>query len=684
MNLRGRALVVGALIVCMTGGAVAARAADGVPDPTDPESVVDAIPYLPTGVVPRTQPVTDQLPPANCDPADAAECLFPFPSDRYTVADPTTATGRRVELPLLGMPRSVAGKPVDPTEWNRNDGFSPGAAILTVVPGIDLVQSGAAGIGDIGRSLERDQPIVLLNARTGKRHPFFAELDARATDPARTALIIRPAVNLEEGSRYIVALRRLRDGEGHVIPAPEAFAQTRDDGSDPHLESMFARLRKTGVRRDDAYLVWDFTVASTANQTARMLKIRDDAFASLDGGVPAFTIDSVTDYAETDSAELARQVTGKVTVPSYLTLPNGATGSRFNYTGSDDGLPTRLGGVATLDATFTCNIPRAALTTPARPSLYGHGLLGGQSEVDAGNVKKMAAEQDFAFCAADWIGMATEDLPTVGSILVDASNFPALADRVQQGMLDFLFLARLMKDPRGFVSDPAFRSGDRPLLDTREVFYDGNSQGGIIGGALMGVAQDITRGVLGVPGMNYSTLLDRSSDWARYEKFFQAAYPDRVDQLLIFDLMQMLWDRAEANGYAAHIAKDPLPGTPAHTVLLMAAFGDHQVANIAAETEARTIGAALRCPALDPGRTARSNPFWGLGCIGSYPYRRSAIVFWDSHGTPETPLNNTPSHEGDDPHSFPRSQVTNRAMKGAFLRGEGVVDTCLGVPCAGP
>jgi hypothetical protein len=72
-------------------------------------------------------------------------------------------------------------------------------------------------------------------------------------------------------------------------------------------------------------------------------------------------------------------------------------------------------------------------------------------------------------------------------------------------------------------------------------------------------------------------------------------------------------------------------------------------------------------------------------CIDSYPYRKhSAIVFWDSHRTPETPLNNTPSHEGDDPHSFPRSQVSNRAMKGAFLRGEGVVDTCLGVPCAGP
>jgi hypothetical protein len=683
MTSRGRIAALLVLLLSASGLSVAARAADEL-DPTDPESVIDAVPSLPTGVVPRTQALTDGLPAAGCDGTDASECLFPFPSDRWTVPDTTTTTGRRVNLPLLGMPRSFAGKPIDPTEWNRNDGFSPGAAVLTVVPGIDLNRSGIATIGTIGRSLDRSQPIALVNTRTGARHPFWAELDARATDPARQALIIRPAVNLEEGTRYVVGLGRLRDRDGKVIPASPAFAAARGDGTNAHVRAMARQLKRVGLRTNDLFLAWDFTVASTANQTARMLKIRDDAFASLRGGAPAFEVSSVTDYAEVDSAELARQVTGTFTVPNYLSTPTGSTGSRFNYVGSDDGLPTRLGGVATMDATFTCNIPRAALSKPARPSLYGHGLLGSQSEVDAGNVKKMAAEHDFAFCAADWIGMATEDIGTVGSILVDASNFPALADRVQQGMLNFLFLARLMKDQRAFAADPAFQANGKPLIDTSEVFYDGNSQGGIIGGALMGVAQDITRGVLGVPGMNYSTLLDRSTDWARYEKFFKATYPDRLDQLLIFDLMQMLWDRAEANGYAAHIAKDPLPGTPVHDVLLMVAFGDHQVANVTAETEARTIGAARRCPTLDPGRTAQASPFWNLACIDGYPHHGSAIVFWDSHKTPESPLTNTPASEGDDPHSFPRSQMTNRAMKAAFLAGEGVVDTCGAAPCAGP
>src|SRR3954462_1414074 len=101
-------------------------------------------------------PATPNL--AGCDDRDPAACLLPFPNDRFTVADPTTPTGRRINFSPLAMPRNVAGKPIDPTEWNRNDGFSPGSMILTVVPGVDLGKTGAAPVTDVGRSLHKDQP----------------------------------------------------------------------------------------------------------------------------------------------------------------------------------------------------------------------------------------------------------------------------------------------------------------------------------------------------------------------------------------------------------------------------------------------------------------------------------------------------------------------------------------------
>jgi hypothetical protein len=77
----------------------------------------------------------------------------------------------------------------------------------------------------------------------------------------------------------------------------------------------------------------------------------------------------------------------------------------------------------------------------------------------------MGAENNFMFCATDWIGMATETSRTSRTILADMSNFPTLADRVQQGMLNFLFLARADEGPTGFASDDAFQGpGGKPLV----------------------------------------------------------------------------------------------------------------------------------------------------------------------------------------------------------------------------
>ncbi|HVF06148.1 MAG TPA: hypothetical protein VNA20_15000 [Frankiaceae bacterium] len=639
-----------------------------------------------------------------CDPIDPAACLLPFPNDFFTVADKTTATGRRVNFSPLAMPRNVAGKPIDPTEWNRNDGFSPGTPVLASVPGLDAAQTGLPPITDPARSLDAESPVVIVNARTGERHPFWSELDANPTAGEQPLLITRPAKNFTEGDRYVVGLRGMRDAAGALIPSSPAFAERRDDlapkkdnngkskGHDKQAEKLaadpvFGPLDKAGVAPQELYLAWTFTVASTRNITERVLHMRDDAFASLGTAAPAFTVDAVTNHAATD--RIARTVTGKITVPSYLTN-GGAPSSRLNYVGSTNGLPTRLGGVATQQAPYTCKIPRTtgvngtdpATVRPAKMSLYGHGLLGGQSEVGAGNVQKMSVENNYMFCATDWIGMATEDVPNVATILADMSNFPTLPDRGQQGFVNFLFLGRAMKT--GFATNAAFQGpGGTPAIDTSDLFYDGNSQGGIMGAALMAVAQDVTRGVLGVPGMNYSTLLDRSIDFATYESVFNAAYPSEQDRQLVFGLIQMLWDRAEGNGYAAHITNDPLPNTPSHQVLLHVAFGDHQVANVSAEVEARTIGAGTNAGYLAPGRHWAVDPTWGIPVVGT-GWTGSALVYWDS-GSDTPPNENIPPTKATvrgDPHSDPRETKAARDQKAAWLSTGGVfVDVCNGAPC---
>src|SRR3954471_4460391 len=143
---------------------------------------------------------------SNCDPIDPRHCLLPYPNDWFTKASKKTSTGRILALQRGDMPANTDGIRIDPTDLNRNDGFSPGQPIVTRVPGLDLAKSKAAPITDVGRSLAKGQPIGLIAAQTRKQQLIFSELDAQATGND-VSLLIHAAKNLVDGRRYIVALR---------------------------------------------------------------------------------------------------------------------------------------------------------------------------------------------------------------------------------------------------------------------------------------------------------------------------------------------------------------------------------------------------------------------------------------------------------------------------------------------
>jgi hypothetical protein len=655
-----------------------------------------------------------------CDPIDPARCLLPWPNDYFTRADPSTPTGRRVALDLEAMPRNKHGVPIDPSDFNRADGFSPGQTIVVKVPGLDtpeaLRRTGAVPDTDLARTYDRHQPVVVIDTRTGRRHLIWAELDSNASTPGATALLIHPGVNFKEGHRYIVALRDLRDASGHLLHAGTAFRRYRDrihtsdqqfEQRRPHMEGIFRTLRRAGIPRYNLYLAWDFTVASAHSLASRALSIRDDAFAQLgdrnlkdlkvQGHAPPYTIDSVTDFTPAEQPNVARRVEGHVTVPCYLNKVGCPPGSRFQL--GPDGLPERIPG-NTYQAHFICNIPRSASPTArARPSLYGHGLFGDAGEVRADNVEQLGNENNVIVCAADWIGMADEDVGNAITVLQDLSRFPSLADRLQQGYLDFMYIGRLLIHPDGFAANPAFQVNGKSVLDTRRLFYYGNSQGGIAGGALTALEPDLNRSVLYVGAMNYSLLLQRSVDFDDYALVLYPYYPDELDRSLILSMIQMLWDRGDPDGYAWHMTSDPYPNTPRHTVLQLLSFGDHQVANIATEVEARTIGSRIRRPAVDPGRHADKQPYYGIPTIHHFPYRGNGLVVWDIGplrppgcgapgapeclGTPTPPTTNTPPRIGVDPHDLViDSEARIRRQISEFLRIDGkLINVCGAAPC---
>jgi hypothetical protein len=317
-----------------------------------------------------------------------------------------------------------------------------------------------------------------------------------------------------------------------------------------------------------------------------------------------------------------------------------------------------------------------------RPLLFGHGLLGRAEEVLP--LAPLAAAGNFVACATDWSGMSAEDIPNVLAISGDLSLFPTLADRNQQGFLNFLFLGRLMIHPQGLPARPEFAG----KIDTRRLFYAGGSQGGILGGALTAVAPDFQRSALIVPGMNFSLLIHRSIQFAPFRDRLYAAYEGGVERALLTSMIQLIWDRGEANAYAWHMTGNPYPDTPRHTVLLHEAFGDHQVSNVATEVEARVIGARLRRPALDPGRSRDRRPFFRIRPIPDLPWRGNALVVFDTGpprgelGTPPPPVRNVPPATGADPHALTAFELPAVLQVSEFLKlGGAFTDTCGGRPC---
>ncbi len=647
-------------------------------------------------------------------------CLMPFPDNYYTVRDKHTATGRRVNLRTDAMPTNVGGTHIDAAPYNLNDGFSPGQPIVLKVPGLDSVAAmdatGAAPINHIGQFKRRRAPIVLLDAKTGKRAPIWAEIDSNATTPEDTAVEIHPATNLKAKHRYIVAMRHLKTAGGSEIPAPDAFRYYRDDvHSDQgpieerrgHFENIFRKLKHAHIARNSLYLAWDFTVASQQNIAARVLHMRDDAFAQLgdtklgdetvQGDPPKFKVTEVKNLSPAENPDIGREVNGTVTVPCYL-APSCAPGGRFQL--DANGLPPQHG---TWDANFECIVPRSTLrpdSPAARPIVYGHGLFGDAGEVHSDLLEGFANAHNSILCATDEIGMSQSDLPNTFTMLQDLSSFPELADRLQQGLLDELYLGRAMVHPYGFGTDNAFRTANGAyyggsVINTAHLYYNGNSQGGIMGGALTAIAPDFTRAALGVPAMRYSMLLPRSVDYDAFSAVLYPNYPDELARPLGLSLIQMLWDRGEPNGYARRMTERPLPDTPEHRVFMAVAFGDHQVTNWAADIEARSIGASAHKPILDPGRFPGVDKLWNVPRIKSYPFKGSAIVYSDigpiradpanpgeTIGVAPPPLENLANRAGEDPHGAPRGITSVSEMINQFLSPGGkFTDTCGGKPC---
>lgn len=599
-------------------------------------------------------------------------CGFPFPSNVYLVDDPKTPTGHRIAFGPTTMPATAAGKPMNPKVFERQDGFSQGAFAATYLPG--ATATGLPGPWSIEKSLEPSSPTVVIDADTGERVAHFSEIDLAVSLDKTRVLLVRPVSRLKDNHRYIVAIRDVVDADGKPVELSPAWLALRDGkpSSDQGVEKrrflyadIFDRLEKAGVAKDNLQIAWDFSTASRECNTSWMLKMRDDGLAVVGAQGPEYTIDSVE---EDVNEHIGRRIKGKFKVPLYL--DKAGPGGRIVF--GDDRLPKQNG---TGEYPFLMHIPKS-ITSGAKPPgwvmQYGHGLLGDRSEIN--KLDQLIDDLGGVVFALDLAGMAEEDLEVVQTaVLTDITDFQIAIDRQHQGLVNWVFAMRAVKNR--LASDPAVQVNGMPAYDPARAYYRGDSQGGIFGGTYMAITPDIERGVMGVPGMPYSILLNRATPFVEFFSGLKLTYKTGPNLQLVLATIQMLWDRTEPNGYLPYLIENRFPNTPSHQVLLQVAVNDQQVSNLGAHFMARTLG----IPTIDPpvrqifGITPRATPFMG-----------SAMVEFDI-GAPAVPDTNTPllGQQDKDPHG--RAPATPQAIEQSLkFLFEGVVDNTCGGVCSVP
>ena len=336
--------------------------------------------------------------PAGCDPLDTRHCLLPFPSNASH-----RATGASTSRSRACRRTSAACR------WTRPSGTATtGSARTRRCSRTSRDSTPRRRTCRRGRTSRRrsthDASVVLVEIGDGgDRVPLWAELDAqgrrRRRPPARDPSRGRAAPRAARTSS-VCATWSTRTAQ--PIEPSAAFRAYRDGVDDRRSTSSSVRRAEMedGVRRPrggrrrarrPAARVDVHRSRRTENIAGRMLHIRDDALA--DARRRRTGVHRHVGDAGPRRRDIALQIDGTFTVPNYLTVRRLAPATASSTARASSRPATRCRSrTATLQAPFLCNVSAATMsgTEPAHLVQYGHGLLGSEREINAGNVRAFA------------------------------------------------------------------------------------------------------------------------------------------------------------------------------------------------------------------------------------------------------------------------------------------------------
>jgi len=601
------------------------------------------------------------------------DCHLPYPSDFFRVADSSAPYGHRFEARGAGRFVSASGLDAEVGETKAFDGASLIPSIVALLPS-EVTDEGFPGLLDReDRSTSLESATLIVNAETGELVPHYADLDGRAKDRTRQGIVLHPLVSLSPSTRYVVALRNVKQPDGTLAPAAEGFRRLRDGVSgDPELASLSARwevdvmapLDALGVTRSEVQLAWDFT--TTTGEMARddMLRVRELTMAWLEANTPEVSIESVTDN---ESGKIFRVIKGTLKGPMFLT--EDAPGSELHRDG--EGKVAQNGVVS---FPFTIQVPFSVHEQegPGRALGYGHGFFGSQEEAEGDLAKTIASNVHAVTFAIDWWGMSRADLGSVVGKITDApAHTASFTDRVHQAMANWMTMTTAIRTVLPTVSE--LRRGDEEAYyDPSEVFFFGASQGHILGGTLAALDPNLSRVVLNVGGAGLSHVMFRSRAFAPFLAVINVSFPNELDHQKFAAMLQVPFDRIDPATYAPLVLSHPLPGShPDRRVLVQIGLGDVQVPNLGSFLHTRLLGIGQLTP--------NPHPIFGVPQVEA-PQTSAASVFDFGIDLEQVYSKAAPAKAGNSVHDGLRVAEPALLQMDRFFEDGTIVHPCDG-PC---
>jgi len=536
--------------------------------------------------------------------------LVPFPSDRYTVADPSTRTGLRVDIGPHNTADALAlSLPTTVAELNAKDGFSTigGVAVGFTGPidvrGIvideDAEPPATEPVRDADEYTKSGAPFAIVDVdesspEKGRAFGILPRWWAQAKDDYYLAdeytLLAQPSVALRPRTRYAFVLTdavKAADG-GEIERTKQMEAVLSGDDNSPYSSEVRKGVAEVtaslGIEEGHVVLATVFTTASVHDD---VLEVASRARAS-----------EAPKVLEPWTLETPMDAEGRVRFRAVFEAPE-LRGANGKWEIGADGAPVvqKKVGMEVLLA-----FAHGDKSGPRPIVFYAHGL-GGTKDGSWGTAGRLA-DIDAAVFAID--------SPEHGSRSADPSK-PLIAtfrffgidpdtqefdierarDNFRQMASDQLELVRFAASMGDLDLLPVGAPDGIPDLDTSKMLYIGHSFGSVQGPTIFALAPEIKQAVWNVGGAGLMTLL---RDSATFGILVNSLKPmGTADGALgrFFAATQAIVDPGDPLNYARYGTLEALPGVEGwepRDVLLQEVVKDSIVPNTTSELLARTAG----------------------------------------------------------------------------------------------